>query len=159
MGDFVRAKSKAEHDTSSDENEDNDRDSSTTTTTAVASKSINPLNATISERGSNCSVGERQLLCLARAIVRRSKIVVLDEATASVDPTTDVLIQQALKEFVTKTKSTIVAIAHRIDTVAEYDRIIVMENGGIREMGSPADLLSDAESEFYKLWEESHNEK
>ena len=92
---------------------------------------------TIAERGENLSVGQRQLLCLARALLRRSKILVMDEATASVDGTTDRLIQDAITTFVSKTKSTVLTIAHRIDTIINNDLIIVMDKGRVSEMGTP----------------------
>eukprot|EP00939_MAST-03C_sp_MAST-3C-sp1_P002690 g2690.t1 len=115
----------------------------------------NPLDMIVSERGDNYSVGQRQLLCLARALVRRSKILLMDEATASVDTATDALIQKALRLFVEKTKSTVLTIAHRIDTIVRSDIIIVMEKGRVRETGSPTELLADPTSEFSKLCAEA----
>ena len=103
----------------------------------------------VSERGSNFSVGERQLLCLARSILKQTKIVVLDEATSNVDTETDSNIQKILQsEFAT---CTILTIAHRVHTVMAYDRILVMETGKIIEFDSPGNLLAQPSSKFYEL--------
>ena len=96
-------------------------------------------NSIVSEGGSNFSVGQRQLLCLARAILSRSKILVLDEATASVDRRTDQLLQAALQESFSD--GTIVAVAHRLDTIIEHDLILVLGSGRVLEYGSPAELI------------------
>jgi len=93
----------------------------------------------VAEGGSNFSVGQRQLLCLARALLAQNKILVLDEATASVDRRTDELLQQALSE--TFSDGTILAVAHRLETVISYDFILVLGHGRVLEFGSPAELL------------------
>ena len=98
------------------------------------------LDSIVSEGGSNFSVGQRQLLCLARAILSKNKILLLDEATASVDRHTDQLLQKSL--HASFQDSTIIAVAHRLDTVIDYDFILVMGNGKVIEFGSPVDLLS-----------------
>ncbi|KAL7557087.1 hypothetical protein ACA910_009910 [Epithemia clementina (nom. ined.)] len=100
----------------------------------------NGWNSVVSEGGSNFSVGQRQLLCLARALLAKNKILVLDEATASVDRRTDQLLQQALQE--SYHDGTILAVAHRLDTVIDYDFILVLGQGEVLEFGSPSDLLS-----------------
>lgn len=111
------------------------------------------LSHEVSEGGSNFSVGQKQLFCLARALLRRSKILVLDEATAAVDVETDNLIQKTIrKEF---KESTILTVAHRIETIHDYDRVVVMENGTIAEQGSPRSLMKNARSRYYKLVKES----
>lgn len=97
------------------------------------------LSSTISECGLNLSQGQRQLLCLARAIVSRPRILVLDEATSAVDMDTDALIQQSIREEF-KGATTLV-IAHRLQTVMDYDRILVLGEGKVVEYGSPADLV------------------
>jgi len=103
----------------------------------------------VSENGENISVGQRQLLCLARAILRRSQLVVLDEATASIDVATDTLIQQTIRsEFIV---STVITIAHRISTVLDYDRIMVLKQGKLVEFDTPKTLLEDRRSLFYEL--------
>lgn len=104
------------------------------------------LNYNITEGAENFSVGQRQLVCLARALLRHSKILVLDEATAAVDLTTDALIQAAIrKEFA---NSTVITLAHRLNTIMDYDKVIVMENGVIREFDSPQKLMADSNSLF-----------
>jgi ATP-binding cassette subfamily C (CFTR/MRP) protein 1 len=101
------------------------------------------------EGGSNLSVGQRQLVCLARALLRKTNILVLDEATAAVDLETDDLIQATIRtEF---KECTVITIAHRLNTVMDYDRIMVMDEGKIKEYGSPDSLLADVDSSFYSM--------
>eukprot|EP00486_Rosalina_sp_Unknown_P006558 CAMPEP_0201569972 /NCGR_PEP_ID=MMETSP0190_2-20130828/11975_1 /ASSEMBLY_ACC=CAM_ASM_000263 /TAXON_ID=37353 /ORGANISM="Rosalina sp." /LENGTH=1205 /DNA_ID=CAMNT_0047992963 /DNA_START=715 /DNA_END=4335 /DNA_ORIENTATION=- len=114
---------------------------------------LNPLDITVEENGSNFSVGQRQLLCLARAIVRGSKILLLDEATSAVDPSTDQLIQETIRN-VFKT-NTILTIAHRIDTILDYDRILIMDKGKVLEFDKPQSLLSNEKSRFSEIVQES----
>lgn len=97
------------------------------------------LSSKISEGGLNLSQGQRQLLCLARAIVSRPKIMVLDEATSAVDMATDVLIQRSIREEFGD--STLLVIAHRLTTIADFDRILVMSEGQAVEYDSPRQLL------------------
>ena len=107
------------------------------------------LEFSVSEGGSNFSVGERQLLCLARAILKQSRILMLDEATSYVDTITDSKIQRLLQsKFV---ECTVFTIAHRIHTVMQHDRILVMKNGQIVESGSPIKLLEDPTTLFSRL--------
>ncbi|VDK42673.1 unnamed protein product [Taenia asiatica] len=104
------------------------------------------LKMTIAEGGNNLSVGQRQLVCLARALLRQSRVLVLDEATAAVDPQTDQLIQHTVRnEF---TSSTVLTIAHRLDTIIDYDRIMVLDAGRLIEMGTPKELAGRSGSLF-----------
>ncbi|CAL4102207.1 unnamed protein product, partial [Meganyctiphanes norvegica] len=107
----------------------------------------------IDEGGSNLSVGQRQLLCLGRALVRQSRILILDEATASVDLDTDDFLQDTIRrEF---KDCTIITIAHRLKTVMDSDKILVLDAGNIAEFDSPSALLANTESLFYGLAKES----
>lgn len=107
------------------------------------------LDVKLSEGGSNLSVGQRQLMCLARALLIPSHILVLDEATAAVDVETDLVLQETIRrEFKDRT---IMTIAHRLNTIMDSDRIIVLENGEVAEFDSPANLLKNKQSLFYAL--------
>lgn len=99
------------------------------------------LSSTITEGGLNLSQGQRQLLCLARAIVSRPKIMVLDEATSAVDKETDGLIQRSIRSEFGRNASTLLVIAHRLSTIADFDRILVVDAGKAIEFGSPKDLM------------------
>jgi len=110
----------------------------------------NQLSEEIKECGANFSVGERQLLCLARALLRRSKIIIMDEATANVDYKTDQLIQETIR---TKFKHcTVITIAHRLNTIIDYDRVLVLENGQVVEYDKPEILLQNEGGQFSRLY-------
>ncbi|KAK7459859.1 hypothetical protein CaCOL14_009182 [Colletotrichum acutatum] len=111
------------------------------------------LNSPISEGGGNLSQGQRQLLCLARAIVSRPKVMVLDEATSAVDMTTDALIQRSIREEFND--STLIVIAHRLSTIADFDRILVLSDGAVAEYGSPQELWGKEGGVFRGMCEES----
>ena len=111
------------------------------------------LASRISEGGLNLSQGQRQLLCLARAIVSRPKIMVLDEATSAVDMTTDALIQRSIREEFTD--STLIVIAHRLSTIADFDKILVMGDGKVVEYDTPAALMRMEGGAFRSMVEES----
>ncbi|GFO10855.1 multidrug resistance-associated protein 1-like [Plakobranchus ocellatus] len=106
------------------------------------------------EGGKNLSVGQRQLICLARSLLQKSRILVLDEATAAVDVETDDLIQKTIREEFNH--CTVLAIAHRLKTIIDYDRILVMEHGTVKEFDSPKNLLADKNSTFYSMAKESN---
>lgn len=107
------------------------------------------LDAMVSAQGENLSVGQRQLVCLSRALLAKSKVVVLDEATASVDMATDALIQKAIR--IDFAHSTVVTVAHRINTIIDYDRILVMHQGQVAEYDTPRNLLSNPDSVFSSM--------
>ncbi|XP_077453086.1 ATP-binding cassette sub-family C member 4 isoform X3 [Stigmatopora argus] len=107
------------------------------------------LETVLAESGSNFSVGQRQLVCLARAILRKNRILIIDEATANVDPKTDELIQRTIREkFV---ECTVLTIAHRLNTIIDSDRILVLDAGRIHEYDEPYTLLLDPSSIFNKM--------
>uniref|UniRef100_A0A3Q1KB76 ABC-type glutathione-S-conjugate transporter n=1 Tax=Anabas testudineus TaxID=64144 RepID=A0A3Q1KB76_ANATE len=110
------------------------------------------LNHECSEGGENLSLGQRQLVCLARALLRKTKILVLDEATAAVDLETDTLIQSTIRtQF---EDCTVLTIAHRLNTIMDYTRVIVMDRGHISEMDSPANLITQR-GQFYRMCREA----
>jgi len=103
----------------------------------------------LTEGGANLSVGQRQLVCLARAILRNSTVLVLDEATANVDAETDDFIQAAIRKRFAH--CTVITIAHRLNTIMDSDRILVMDDGRVAEFGPPQVLLSDPNGHFTQL--------
>ena len=111
------------------------------------------LDRKIEQSGTNLSVGEKQLVCICRAILRKSKIVVMDEATANIDMTTEEKIQKALQYVLDN--STVITVAHRIKTIIDYDKILVLNNGEMAEFDSPSNLLNDENSLFYQLYSKS----
>ncbi|KAJ3209348.1 hypothetical protein HDU67_006264 [Dinochytrium kinnereticum] len=111
------------------------------------------LDAKVNQGGENFSVGQRQLVCLARAVLRKSRILVLDEATAAIDYETDAAIQRTIRTLAKD--STIITIAHRINTIIDYDRILVLDGGKVVELDTPKNLLANKNSKFYALAKES----
>ncbi|RWR72400.1 ABC transporter C family member 3-like protein isoform X1 [Cinnamomum micranthum f. kanehirae] len=103
----------------------------------------------LAENGENWSMGQRQLVCLGRVLLKRSKVLVLDEATASVDTATDNLIQQTLRQQFSD--STVITIAHRITSVLNSDMVLLLNNGIIAEYDSPTTLLENNSSAFARL--------
>ncbi|XP_029302444.1 multidrug resistance-associated protein 4-like isoform X2 [Cottoperca gobio] len=107
------------------------------------------LETVLAESGSNFSVGQRQLVCLARAVLRKNRILVIDEATANVDPRTDELIQKTIRDKFRE--CTVFTIAHRLNTIVDSDRILVLDAGKIHAYDTPYALLQDPEGIFYKM--------
>ena len=105
------------------------------------------------EGGKNFSVGERQLICLARALLQGNKIIVMDEATANVDFKTDHMIQETIRD--TFKNSTVLTIAHRVSTIMDCDRVLVLHDGRVVEMDEPAVLLANEDSLFTQLTRQS----
>nr|CAD7454354.1 unnamed protein product [Timema tahoe] len=107
------------------------------------------LDTKVTESGRNFSVGQRQLICLARAILRNNKIILLDEATANVDIKTDNLIQNTIRQKFMN--CTVLTVAHRLNTIMDSDRVIVMSNGRVEEVDHPHILLRNEEGTFSKM--------
>jgi ABC-type multidrug transport system fused ATPase/permease subunit len=125
---------------------------STTDTSAMENKNIfRNLSSTVAESGSNLSQGQRQLLCLARALLKAPKVLLMDEATASIDYATDARIQDTIREI----KNTTLTIAHRLQTIIDYDKVLVLDKGEIVEFGDPFDLISKADGVFHGMCEMS----
>ncbi|XP_028401399.1 multidrug resistance-associated protein 4-like [Dendronephthya gigantea] len=110
------------------------------------------LDSLLSESGSNLSVGQRQLICLARALLKRNRILIIDEATANVDHKTDSLIQETLRN---KFKDcTVLTIAHRLNTIMDSERVMVLHEGRLVEFDEPYELLQKSSSRFSELVQE-----
>lgn len=110
------------------------------------------LSSPIAESGSNLSQGQRQLLCLARALLKSPRVLLMDEATASIDYTTDGKIQDTLREV---KDSTIITIAHRLQTIIDYDKVLVLDKGQVMEYGPPWELISQEDGMFRGMCEMS----
>ena len=111
------------------------------------------LEVSLGENGRKLSLGQKQLVCLARALLTKARVLCLDEATASVDYATDQLIQRTLRTAFAN--CTIITIAHRLQTVMDYDRIVVMAGGKIVECDTPERLLANPRSHFAMLYQQS----
>ncbi|KAJ3296180.1 hypothetical protein HK104_001918 [Borealophlyctis nickersoniae] len=111
------------------------------------------LEASVTEGGENLSVGQRQLLCLARAMLKKPRIIILDEATANIDYETDAIIQRSLREDFAD--ATILTIAHRLNTIIDYDRVMVLDAGVIVEYDSPRALLDMEGGRFRAMVEQT----
>merc|ERR1712130_702073 len=122
----------------------------------VVKESPELLEASVAEYGENWSQGQRQLLCLGRALLKKCKILLLDEATSSVDYETDQEIQRTLRDAFAN--CTVLTIAHRVNTILDSDKILVMVDGKVGEFGSPDDLLADSNSIFTDIVKHSQNE-
>ncbi|KTD14762.1 multidrug ABC transporter ATPase/permease [Legionella gratiana] len=111
----------------------------------------------VGERGVKLSGGQRQRIAIARAFLKNASIVILDEATSSLDSISEQEIQQSINEMLEQNKATVIAIAHRLSTIRHMDRIVVMENGLIIEEGAFDALINNQESYFKKLWDSQVN--
>ncbi|XP_071598004.1 ATP-binding cassette sub-family C member 4 isoform X2 [Heliangelus exortis] len=109
----------------------------------------NKMETQLAESGSNFSVGQRQLVCLARAVLKKNRILIIDEATANVDPRTDEFIQKTIREKFAH--CTVLTIAHRLNTIIDSDRIMVLDAGRVKEYGEPYILLQEQDGLFYKM--------
>ncbi|ORX41111.1 hypothetical protein BD324DRAFT_613230 [Kockovaella imperatae] len=127
--------------------------SGTLTPSSAAGKHIITLSSEVSSGGTNFSQGQRQLVAMARALLRRSNLIIMDEATASVDFATDESLQRTIRtEF---KNSTLLTIAHRLSSVIDYDRLLVLSDGKVAEFDTPINLLRKEESLFKSLCENS----
>lgn len=107
------------------------------------------LDYQIAENGNNLSLGQRQLICLGRALLRKTKILILDEATAAIDLETDSLIQHTIRQKFAY--CTVLCIAHRLHTILDSSRVLVLDRGKVAEFDTPEKLLKTKESMFYAL--------
>lgn len=114
---------------------------------------LSDLEMKIEENGDNLSIGEKQLICFARALLKKNKIVIMDEVTANIDYKTEENIQKIINNGLHN--CTIITIAHRINTIINYDKIIVLDKGNLVEFGRPEELLKNEKGEFYKLYNQS----
>lgn len=119
----------------------------TPTTLATNKNVFLDLSSTVAESGTNLSQGQRQLLCLARALLKNPSILLMDEATASIDYATDSKIQETLRELT----STIITIAHRLQTIADYDKVLVLDRGSLVEYGHPWELMKKSDGVFRSM--------
>ena len=115
------------------------------------------LESTVAEYGENMSQGQRQLLCIARSLLRKPKILVMDEATASIDNATDALIQQMIRENFKD--ATVLTIAHRLNTILDSDRILVLDDGKIAEFDTPEKLRKKQDGIFRSMVDKSRATK
>ncbi|CAD8100453.1 unnamed protein product [Paramecium primaurelia] len=115
----------------------------------------NGLDTMINESGDNLSAGEKQLICIARAILKKAKIILIDEATANIDLETEEKIQKAIA--IAFRDCTVITIAHRINTIMKCDKILVIDNGILIEQGVTKDLLNNKSSVFYNIYQEVMN--
>ncbi|ELR45211.1 hypothetical protein M91_19387, partial [Bos mutus] len=107
------------------------------------------MNTELAESGLNLSVGQKQLVCLARAILRKNQILILDKATSYVDPRTDELIQKRIHERFAQ--CTVLTVAHRLSTIIDCEFVLVLDSGTQKEYSRPYNLLQNRNSLFYKM--------
>jgi len=111
------------------------------------------LDDMVAEGGENFSQGQRQLLCIARSLLRKPKILVMDEATASIDNETDAIIQRMIRENFQD--ATVLTIAHRLNTIMDSDRILVLDDGNVAELDTPENLMAKESGHFKSMVEKS----
>uniref|UniRef100_A0A4W5MSP1 Cystic fibrosis transmembrane conductance regulator n=1 Tax=Hucho hucho TaxID=62062 RepID=A0A4W5MSP1_9TELE len=116
---------------------------------SVVEELPNKMETVLAESGSNFSVGQRQLVCLARAVLRKNRILIIDEATANVDPRTDELIQKTIRDKFRE--CTVLTIAHRLNTIIDSDRVLVLDAGQIHAYDEPYTLLQNHDGIFFKM--------
>lgn len=107
------------------------------------------LDRKFTDAGASLSAGERQLICICRAILRKNKVVVLDEATSNIDVVTELATQKLIEKSFTE--STVFTIAHRINTIIKSDKVMVLDQGKLAEFDKPEILLQDQKSMFNRL--------
>ena len=110
---------------------------------------LEALGVTVGEAGEDWSAGQRQLICVARALLRRCRVLVLDEATSAIDPETDARVQEALRQLGSGVSG--LTIAHRLETIMDSNRVFVMARGQLVEQGAPHALAADPLSHFAAL--------
>lgn len=127
---------------------------STTQSSPVATNKniFTDLSSPVTESGNNLSQGQRQLLCLARAMLKNPTVLLMDEATASIDYATDSKIQETIREL---ENSTIITIAHRLQTIVDYDKVLVLDKGCVAEFGHPWELMEIKDGQFKGMCEMS----
>ena len=113
------------------------------------------LNFEIKDKGTNLSLGQRQLVCIAKALIRSPKILLMDEATANIDQKTDEIVQRVIKNELDET--TVLTIAHRLNTIIGYDKVVVLDAGQLAEEGTPKELLLTEGSQFRDLVKSAGN--
>ncbi|KAI1767485.1 P-loop containing nucleoside triphosphate hydrolase protein [Hypoxylon sp. FL1150] len=124
---------------------------SPTTSTPTNKNVFLDLSSSVAESGTNLSQGQRQLLCLARAMLKNPRVLVMDEATASIDYATDSKIQETIRDLT----STIITIAHRLATIVDYDKVLVLDHGAVVEYGHPHELIQKEDGNFRSMCEMS----
>ena len=125
--------------------------STTTSPTATNKNIFLDLSSPVTESGSNLSQGQRQLLCLARAMLKSPTVLVMDEATASIDYATDSKIQETIRELT----GTVITIAHRLQTIVDYDKVLVLDKGEVVEFDHPWELINKEDGTFRSMCETS----
>ena len=112
----------------------------------MVNRNVLQLDQFIEEAGKNLSSGEKQLICICRAVLKKCKIVIMDEATANIDVRTEHVIQRVIHKYFED--CTVLTIAHRLSTVMKSDRVLVIEQGSVQEYDAPETLLEDDNSLF-----------